>query len=81
MIKYRLRCSEGHVFEDWFANSSKFDELNAAHELTCPECGSHDVVKTIMAPNVKAAPVQAPAPACASAPMCSNMGCPAMQNA
>ncbi|MDV7339495.1 DUF1178 family protein [Terasakiella sp. A23] len=81
MIKYKLRCDQGHVYEDWFASSSKFDEQLAAGELSCPECGSTDVAKTIMAPNVAAAAAQPPAPSCASAPMCGNTGCPAMQNA
>lgn len=80
MIKYTLRCSEGHVFENWFASSSKFDEMSAAGEHSCPECGSSDVSKTIMAPNVAKSAAQA-APSCQSAPMCGNMGCPAMQNA
>lgn len=80
MIKYTLRCGEGHVFTDWFDNSAKFDSLRDADELTCPECGSHDVAKTIMAPNVAAAVTQS-APACSSAPMCGNTGCPGMQSA
>lgn len=76
MIKYTLRCDQGHVFENWFASSGKYDEQAAAGELCCPECNSSDISKTIMAPNVakEAAP---PAPSC-GAPMCSNMGCPAM---
>ncbi|WP_417788656.1 DUF1178 family protein [Terasakiella pusilla] len=80
MIKYSLRCGEGHVFKDWFQSSVTFDSMRDAGELTCPECGSHDVAKTIMAPNVAAAASQS-APACASAPMCGNTGCPGMQNA
>ncbi|NVJ92093.1 MAG: DUF1178 family protein [Methylocystaceae bacterium] len=80
MIKYSLCCDQGHVFEDWFASSSKFDEQSAANELTCPECGSSHISKTIMAPNVSTAAASAPAPSCAAAPMCGNMGCPSMQN-
>ncbi|WP_417841635.1 DUF1178 family protein [Terasakiella sp.] len=76
MIKYKLQCDQGHVFEDWFASSSKFDDMSEKGEHSCPECGSSHVKKTIMAPSVSTAPQ---APSCASAPMCSNMGCPAMQ--
>jgi len=76
MIKYTLKCDKDHVFEDWFASSSKFDELTQNKELCCPECGSADVQKTIMAPSVSTAPS---APACNAAPMCGNTGCPAMQ--
>lgn len=77
MIKYSLRCDEGHMFEDWFSSSSKFDELSASGEIVCTECGSSHVSKAIMAPNV--AQPAAAAPTCASAPMCGNMGCPATQ--
>lgn len=78
MIKYALRCDQGHLFDDWFQSSSKYDDLNAAGEIACPECGSTQISKAIMAPNVSAAP-QAEAPSCAKAPMCGNMGCPASQ--
>ncbi len=77
MIKYALKCAEGHIFEDWFASSSKFDEQRAEHEITCPTCGSTDITKTVMAPNVSTASAQ-PTPSC-GAPSCANMGCPAMQ--
>ncbi len=77
MIKYTLRCDQGHVFEDWFASSSKYDTLSESGELSCPKCNSTHIEKTIMAPNV--AKEAAPAPSCASAPMCGNTGCPAMQ--
>ncbi|SCA55465.1 conserved hypothetical protein [Candidatus Terasakiella magnetica] len=80
MIKYTLQCSQGHVFEDWFASSSKFDEMSENGEHSCPECGSSDVAKTIMAPNVANAAATPPAPSCGAAGGCSNMGCPAMQN-
>ena len=28
MIKYNLKCNEGHEFESWFSNSEEFDKLN-----------------------------------------------------
>jgi hypothetical protein len=52
VIKYRLQCTHGHEFEGWFASSASYDAQVAAGQLTCPECNSSDVGKSIMAPNV-----------------------------
>lgn len=77
MIKYTLRCSHGHHFEDWFASSSKYDQQAQAGELSCPECGDTTISKAIMAPSV-ATSTATPAPSC-GASACGNMGCPAMR--
>ncbi len=52
MIKYRLQCSSAHEFEAWFASSVHYEGLAQAESVACPHCGSTDVSKTIMAPNV-----------------------------
>jgi len=52
VIKYRLQCMHGHEFEGWFASSASYDAQVTAGQLTCPECNSSDVGKSIMAPNV-----------------------------
>ncbi|MEM7774643.1 MAG: DUF1178 family protein [Pseudomonadota bacterium] len=52
MIRYQLICDEEHTFESWFANSAAFDSLSDLGEITCPICGSTQVRKAIMAPNV-----------------------------
>jgi len=31
MIRYTLKCSEGHVFESWFRDSAAFDSLSGAN--------------------------------------------------
>ena len=54
MIKYRLQCAHGHEFEGWFASSASYDAQVEAGQLTCPECNSREVGKSIMAPNVAA---------------------------
>ena len=54
MIRYALKCSNGHAFESWFASLAAFDVLDGAGQLTCPECGSADVNKALMAPGVAA---------------------------
>lgn len=52
MIRYALRCADGHVFESWFASAETYDRLAKAGGLSCAMCGSEDVAKTLMAPSV-----------------------------
>ncbi|KEJ88291.1 DUF1178 family protein [Sulfitobacter donghicola] len=54
MIRYALKCSEGHVFESWFQSASAFDVLEKAGHLSCAVCGVSDVKKSLMAPQVVA---------------------------
>jgi len=84
MIKYRLQCSEGHQFDEWFKSMSSYDERKDAGDLVCPECGDGKVSKALMAPSVGSTvgkPWQGNAPACSSASDgCASAGCP-MANA
>ena len=53
MIVFDLVCGSGaHRFEGWFGSSSDFTEQQARGLVTCPQCGSDDVMKAPMAPNV-----------------------------
>ncbi|MEL6375273.1 MAG: DUF1178 family protein [Pseudomonadota bacterium] len=52
MIKFSLRCVCTHAFESWFASNAAYDSLRAADQVICPACGSSEVTKSIMAPNV-----------------------------
>lgn len=52
MIRYALRCSDGHGFESWFQSGDAFDTLAAKGLVTCSVCGSADVAKALMAPKV-----------------------------
>ncbi len=52
MIQYALACETGHFFEGWFRNSADFDEQVARRLLACPTCGTHEVAKRLMAPNI-----------------------------
>jgi hypothetical protein len=54
MIRYHLRCDRAHAFESWFQDSSAYDKQAKRGLVTCPVCGSSEVEKTIMAPNVPA---------------------------
>jgi len=52
MIRYRLKCKKAHEFDGWFANSAAFDEQVEAGLLSCPRCGSGEIAKSPMAPNI-----------------------------
>ncbi|MEL6914183.1 MAG: DUF1178 family protein [Pseudomonadota bacterium] len=54
MIRYTLKCREGHAFESWFSTAEGYEELRAAGHVTCAVCGSAEVEKSLMAPAVSA---------------------------
>lgn len=54
MIRYALRCENGHDFDGWFRSSEGFDKMQAAGQVGCTECGSVKVGKSLMAPAVPA---------------------------
>lgn len=61
MIRYALRCDNGHDFDSWFQSSEAFDALQHRRALHCPDCDSTAVGKAPMAPRV-AVGTEAPAP-------------------
>lgn len=52
MIRYRLQCSKQHEFEAWFGSSTAYDGQVARGQITCPDCGSSQVCKTLMSPGI-----------------------------
>ena len=52
MIKYQLMCEEDHEFEGWFGDSAAFESQQESGLLTCPSCGSAEVRRALMAPNL-----------------------------
>jgi hypothetical protein len=52
MIRYSLKCGEGHGFESWFHNADAFQALKSAGQLACPVCGNAGIEKELMAPAV-----------------------------
>ena len=52
MIRYALKCAEGHSFDAWYQNSAAYDRLAASGHITCAVCGGTDVEKSVMAPRV-----------------------------
>ena len=52
MIKYNLKCSNGHEFKSWFSDSNEFEKLNKKKLLECIYCSSKKIQKSIMAPMI-----------------------------
>tara|TARA_B100001123_G_C14722373_1_gene793620 strand:- start:219 stop:635 length:417 start_codon:yes stop_codon:yes gene_type:complete len=52
MIKYNLKCKCGKTFESWFPSSTEYDSLIKKKLVSCIYCGSINVKKEIMAPNL-----------------------------
>ena len=52
MIRYSLICDKKHEFEGWFRNSDAFEEQARRGDVVCPRCGTVEVGKALMAPNV-----------------------------
>jgi hypothetical protein len=60
MIVFNLVCGSNHCFEGWFASSAEFERQEKASLLSCPVCGSNEIVKAPHAPHVKTA-IEVPA--------------------
>lgn len=55
MIVFDLACrGASHVFEIWFGSTADYEDQKARGLVSCPYCGSTDVDKAVMAPNVGA---------------------------
>tara|TARA_B100001057_G_scaffold252627_1_gene252885 strand:+ start:749 stop:1177 length:429 start_codon:yes stop_codon:yes gene_type:complete len=51
MIKYKLECKDCNTkFDSWFASSNEYEKLKKRKFLTCHNCKSLKVEKTLMAP-------------------------------
>ncbi len=55
MIRYDLKCANDHGFESWFQSTGAFDRLRASGMVSCAECGSTDISKSLMTPSVRPA--------------------------
>jgi len=60
MIVYNLKCANDHGFEAWFRDSATYDEQAKADEVVCPACGSTEVAKAPMAPNISPSKTASP---------------------
>ena len=53
MIKYLLNCKNCNLeFESWFASSKEFDKLKKLKLLSCQQCNSQKIEKSLMKPNL-----------------------------
>ena len=52
MISFDLKCKNGHQFEGWFASSELFEKQSASKLISCTTCGSTEITKALMTPNV-----------------------------
>ena len=52
MIRYTLQCENTHQFEGWFQSSDAFDQQVSTGQVSCPDCGSVSVEKSLMAPGI-----------------------------
>ena len=53
MIKYKLICKNCDIkFDSWFASSNEYEKLKKKNFLTCHNCNSLKVEKTLMAPQL-----------------------------
>lgn len=54
MIVFDLKCENSHVFEAWFQNSDAYKHQARDGLVECPFCGSSDIAKSLMSPNIPA---------------------------
>ena len=53
MIKYLLNCKNCTLeFESWFASSKEFDKLKKLKLISCQQCNSQKIEKSLMKPNL-----------------------------
>ena len=52
MIRYALHCDRNHEFESWFQSSSAYESQEKRKLVSCPACGSTEVERAIMAPQI-----------------------------
>ena len=53
MIKYKLICKNCNlIFDSWFASSIEYEKLHKKNFLSCHNCDSKNITKTLMAPRV-----------------------------
>ena len=54
MIKYTLKCKNGHLFDSWFSDNNSFEYLQKSKNLECEICSTKEVEKSLMAPSLGA---------------------------
>jgi hypothetical protein len=67
MIRYSLKCDKDHTFDSWFDGATAFDKLAKANMLSCSVCGSSNIERAIMAPQVSTSRTKSTGPLTAPA--------------
>jgi hypothetical protein len=62
MIVFTLRCRDGHEFETWFRDGATYERQARRGLVACPDCGSTEVEKAVMAPRLGRSTKSDPAP-------------------
>ena len=53
MIKYKLTCKGCNLsFDSWFASSKEYEKLKKRNLLSCHNCNSKKIEKSLMAPQL-----------------------------
>ncbi|MCO6363403.1 DUF1178 family protein [Paracoccus sp. 08] len=60
MIRYALRCDQGHDFDGWFRSSDGFEAMRDAGQVGCAVCCATKVDRALMAPAVSDKTLTAP---------------------
>jgi hypothetical protein len=47
MMVLELRCTNGHFFEGWFANSEAFSHQKEASAIHCPVCDDNRIIQVL----------------------------------
>jgi hypothetical protein len=53
MIVLNLSCSDGHLFEGWFASADAFAEQSEQGQVVCPVCNGAEILRLPAAPRVR----------------------------
>lgn len=77
MIVFDLECRDGgHRFEGWFGSSDDFASQQERGLVTCPHCGSPEVIKAPMAPKLGRKGNQRPGAPASGAPTVASKALP-----
>ena len=53
MIKYKLICKNCNLsFDSWFSSSQEYEKLEKRKFLSCHNCNSKKIEKTLMSPKI-----------------------------
>ena len=52
MIKYSLKCDQGHRFDSWFDGAQAFEKLHKNNMISCSICTSTQVERALMSPQL-----------------------------